>query len=335
MKKAIAFTLVAAVFFALAPLLAGVASGPVSVPTLPSAEPTDRAAGTEASDRKAPFRTQGAAGFDAAYVLPVLDQDEVQHPDLHSYLTGVLLAEMPMEFEDEALKAQAVACRTYALQADAHRRHGEAAVCTASVCCQGWRDPASVPEADLLRAEAAVSATDGMVIRWNGALINATFFSCSGGRTEDAAAVWGGDPPYLRSVDSPGEEDAAHFTDEVRLPLTQFRAVLQDANPTVRFPEALGAWVGSISYTPGGGVGHMELGGQVFTGRELRKLFSLRSTAFTLTLTEAEAVFETRGNGHRVGMSQWGAEAMARAGSDYLEILTHYYTGVTVEPFNS
>lgn len=79
----------------------------------------------------------------------------------------------------------------------------------------------------------------------------------------------------------------------------------------------------------------IELGGQSFTGRELRKLFSLRSTAFTLTLTETEAVFKTRGSGHRVGMSQWGAEAMARAGKNYIEILTHYYTGVSVVPYSS
>lgn len=278
--------------------------------------------------------TPPGSSFDESLLLQVLDGDSLRTMDLHTYLTGVLLAEMPADFELEARKAQAVACRTYALRRLDHPKHDPAAVCTDSACCQLWRDPDTADPADRQRAEAAVAATDGLVLRYRGQLIEATFFSCSGGRTEAAAAVWGNDLPYLQPVDSPGEEEAAHFTDEVRISLEEFRDRLQAADPEVCFPEALGAWVGAVTTTPGGGVDAMELGGRVFSGVTLRRLFGLRSTAFTLTLTAEDAVFETRGFGHRVGMSQWGAQAMALAGADYAGILTHYYTGVTVEPYS-
>ena len=269
-----------------------------------------------------------AAGFDAAFRIPVLCGGRTVSMDLHSYLSGVLLAEMPLSFADEALKAQAVACRTYALRSYTHRRHGSAALCTESGCCQGWRDPALAAPEERARAEAAVSATDGLAIYYAGELIDATFFACSGGQTESAAAVWGSELPYLQAVESPGEETAAHFTDELRVPLAEFRAALEELDGAVSFPEALGGWVGEIRYTPGGGVDEIELGGRLFSGKALRKRFGLRSTAFTLELTAEEAVFTTRGWGHRVGMSQYGAEAMARAGSSFEEILKWYYRGV-------
>lgn len=271
-------------------------------------------------------------GFDEFFLLPVLADGQVVSMSLHDYLTGVILAEMPLSFPDEALKAQAVASRTYALRRYEARKHETAAVCTASGCCQGWQDPSAAAPSERERAESLVQATDGLVIRCGGKLIEATFFACSGGRTEDAAAVWGGDLPYLRAVDSPGEEEAAHFTDETRIPLEAFQAALRSLDPAVEFPEALGAWAGDVSRTPGGGVDKIVLGGRPFTGKQLRKTFGLRSTAFSLELSAGEAVFVTHGFGHRVGMSQYGAAAMARKGADFREILQWYYQGVTVEP---
>lgn len=270
--------------------------------------------------------------YDGRFYLPVLSGGKIDSMDLRTYLTGVLLSELPERFSDETRKAQAVACRTYALRSYERRRHSPAAVCTDAGCCQGWIDPQTVSPARREAAEQAVRATDGLVICYQGKLIEATFFSCSGGRTETAAEVWGSDAPYLQSVDSPGEEEAAHFREETEVPLSDFRAALEEENPVVSFPENKGAWVGAITRTTGGGVAEMELGGQTFSGRTLRRLFSLRSTAFTLTLTDEAAVFETRGHGHRVGMSQYGAEAMAQAGKRFDEILKWYYRGVTVEP---
>ncbi len=342
MRDSLAASLIAAVFWCLlgwsaaGGLLAPGSSAEDTVPGPAALAPTAAVGSSdwEAADSSEPENPpEPAAGdFDESFLLPVLADGEVVSIRLHDYLTGVLLAEMPLSFPDEALKAQAVASRTYALRRYEHRKHEAAAVCTASGCCQAWRDPAAADPAARERAEAMVRATDGLAIYYKGALIEATFFACSGGRTEDAAAVWGGELPYLRAVDSPGEEEAAHFTDETRIPLETFRNALRELDEAVVFPEALGGWVGTIRYTPGGGVEEIVLGGRPFTGKQLRKRFGLRSTAFTLELTAEEAVFLTRGWGHRVGMSQCGAAAMAEQGAGFAEILEWYYQGVSIGP---
>ena len=343
MKDSILAALIIVLFWAALPLLcAGSVGGKTDAVTptafqAAQAQPEDRAGGVQLAGRPAQTFAEPAPeavpGFDAEFSLPVLQGSEIVQMDLHTYLTGVLLAEMPSSFADEARKAQTVASRTYCLRSALHPRHEGAAVCVNSGCCQGWRDPAAAAPEDRARAEAAVAATDGLVIRYQGVLIDATFFACSGGRTESAAAVWGSDLPYLQAVESPGEEGAAHDTDETRISLEGFRAALEAQDAAVSFPEALGGWVGEITYTPGGGVDTMELGGRPFSGTWLRKRFGLRSTVFTLELNAEEAVFTTKGYGHRVGMSQYGAQAMALAGSDFSEILKWYYQGVTVEAY--
>lgn len=319
----------------LAALAAALLWTALSLLILPEERPAaDRAsvpAKREETEAEIPVRTEAVPteeqDFDPAYSLAVLTPDGVQTMDLHSYLTGVLLAEMPVSFGEEALKAQAVACRTYTLERCRNSRHAEAAVCTDSHCCQAWTAPADATPDARKQAEAAVSATDGLVLLYQGALIDATFFSCSGGRTEDAAAVWGSDLPYLKAVASPGE-DAERFSNELRVPLEDFRAVLETLDGEIRFSGNPGTWLESVQYTAGGGVASMRLCGRVFRGTVLRKAFSLRSTVFTLSLNREEAVFASRGNGHRVGMSQYGAAAMAQAGNDYETILKWYYRGV-------
>ena len=321
------------VYSALVMVLVWAALGLLASRDSPASSPAERLASVPTAETAAAPQAQAAEevpGFDQSYRLPVLVEDTVVRMALHDYLTGVVLAEMPVSFAEEALKAQAAACRTYALRSCRHRRHEEAAVCTDSGCCQGWRDPDTADPAARARAEAAVSATDGLVICYNGELIDATFFSCSGGRTEAAAAVWGSELPYLQAVDSPGEEAAAHFADETRVPLERFRAALEALDPELRLPDDPGAWIGGWTETPGGGVEELLLAGRPFRGTVLRKAFGLRSTVFTLELTPEEAVFTTRGYGHRVGMSQYGADAMARAGNDWETILKWYYTGVEI-----
>ena len=329
MRNSVVSALIAALVWALLPLLSLGTGGLPAHPGSVSAPPPAQTEGQEPPEDPLP---QPVSGFDAGYRLPVLREGRTESMPLDRYLTGVLLSELPASFSDETRKAQAVACRTYALRSCAHPRHEGAAVCTDSVCCQGWRDPDSVSPALLAQAEAAVRATDGLCIRYQGALIGATFFSCSGGRTEDAAAVWGSELPYLRSVESPGEEMAAHFSDELRLPLEDFRARLLELDPEAELSGDPAGWIGDLRETPGGGVDEILLGGRPFRGTQLRKAFQLRSTAFTLRLNTQEAVFTTRGFGHRVGMSQYGAEAMARAGNDYVTILKWYYSGVDILP---
>lgn len=265
--------------------------------------------------------------------IPVIDENQqVISLELEDYLTGVLLAEIPADFEPEAKKAQAVVARTYALRANERRaKHGEAALCMDASCCQGYCSKNEFlaqggTEETIEQAQAAVVATQGEVLLYDGELIEATYFSCSGGSTEDAVAVWGTDVPYLKATSSPGEERATHYTDIVSLPLQEFEASLG-----ISVTPGDGGWIGDIWYTSGGGVKTIEIGGVVFEGTALRKLLNLSSTAFQITYADGMVTITTRGFGHRVGMSQYGADAMAAAGKDYRQILAHYYQGTEVK----
>ena len=263
--------------------------------------------------------------------ISVLNRDgEVIHMELEAYLVGVLLAEMPASFEKEALKAQAVVARTYVGRAEDNGKHAHAAVCMDSACCQGYRSEDDYilqggTDAAVGKIREAVAETAGYVLTYEGKLIEATYFSCSGGRTEDALAVWGTDVPYLRTVSSPGEEDAAHYEDEQILSVSEVceKLGLESAGEQRIF--------GKATYTAGGGVDTISACGKTFSGTEIRKLLGLRSTAFTVTEEEENVIFHTRGFGHRVGMSQYGADAMALEGSTFEQILAHYYPGTQLE----
>ena len=252
--------------------------------------------------------------------------------DMDEYLVGVILAEMPSTFAPEAKKAQAVAARTFARKAYVTGgKHRDGSVCTESGCCQAYLTGNAYLEQGgsrnaITEAEAAVAATSGLVLMYNGSLIEATYFSCSGGSTEDAVAVWGTDYPYLRAVESPGEEYAAHYEDEVRFTNSELEAKLAVS--------LRGNWLGEVSYTAGGGVDTIVLGGKQFTGKQLRSVLGLKSTAFSIEPLSEGAVIRTKGFGHRVGMSQYGADAMAMGGSSYQEILDYYYPGTTLELTN-
>lgn len=253
---------------------------------------------------------------------------KVSQEEMDDYITGVVMGEMPASFEEEALKAQAVVARTYARKAwESGGKHADGSVCTDPGCCQayiGREDYLSSggTEEDWEKVNRAVLASSGWVLSYQGELIEATYFSCSGGSTEDAVAVWGTDFPYLRAVDSPGEEKAAYYRDTVSFTAREFQnalGVLLEGQPD--------SWFGTSTYTAGGGVAQMEIGGVNYSGTELRRLLGLRSTAFTVKVAGEQLYITTKGYGHRVGMSQYGAEAMAVEGCDFQQILSHYYPG--------
>lgn len=251
--------------------------------------------------------------------------------DMDTYLVGVVLAEMPASFESEALKAQSVAARTYTQKAyTTGGKHGDGSVCTRSACCQAYITEESYlaqggTSEDLEKVRSAVYATSGQVLTYDETLIEATYFACSGGYTEDAEAVWGTDFPYLQAVPSPGEEQAVSYLDTVIYTPREF----QNALGTI-LDGAPYSWFGMTTYTEGGGVATMYIGGQPYTGTQLRELLSLRSTAFAVEAGSEAITITTLGYGHRVGMSQYGADAMAVAGSSYVQILAHYYPGTTL-----
>ena len=263
--------------------------------------------------------------------LPVKVRNEqgiVTEGEMDDYLVGVVLAEMPASFEPEALKAQAIVARTYARKAYTNGgKHGDGSVCTDPACCQGYLSKEAYleqggTEADVERISSAVSETSGQVLTYGEELIEATYFSCSGGSTEDAVAVWGTEFPYLQAVDSPGEENAAHYQDTVDF----LREELEEKLGVTLGP----AVVEAVTYTEGGGVDSISFGGRYFTGTEVRRLLGLRSTAFSVSAAGNTVTFTTRGYGHRVGMSQYGADAMAVEGKTCQDILSHYYRGTTL-----
>lgn len=256
--------------------------------------------------------------------------DEPVTMDLEEYVVGVVLSEMPAEFEAEALKAQAVVARTYAWNAvTTGGKHHDGSICTKSTCCQGYLSPQNYvhyygTEQAAAKIYDAVYSTAGTVITYLDKTIEATYFSSAGGFTEDAVAVWGNDYPYLLSTDSPEEVQTGQAC-------KIFSKAYLEANLRIRLEENPDTWFHHWEFTKGGGVASVGVGNRTFSGTELRKLLGLRSTVFTVTTENDIVFFHTRGNGHRVGMSQYGANAMAQAGMGWEEIVTHYYTGVELK----
>lgn len=264
--------------------------------------------------------------------------------DLEEYVAGVVAGEMPATFELEALKAQAVAARTYALskmlraeESGNSADHPSAPLCD-DTHCQVYRDEEELLELKgkdwmedgWVKILEAVRATAGEVMYYDGALVEQPLFhSASGGKTENSEDVFVSALPYLRSVDSLYEGEAPYQNETISISLTSF---------IEKVGEAYGASsinsnsIKILSRSEGGRVEEINVGDKILTGRNLRDLFGLRSANFTFAFDGNENIlFTTDGYGHGVGMSQWGANGMAQAGFGYEEILSHYYTGVKIQ----
>jgi len=252
--------------------------------------------------------------------------DEIVEIDLDTYVLSVLLGEVPASFHLEALKAQAVAIRTYTLYHCLDNKHAEAQLCDDATCCQAYVQPQTYlnmghTQAELDRMMTAVESTLGQVITYKGEIIDATYFSCSGGRTEDAAAVWGKEVPYLVSVDSPGEEFSETYEKTTTIPKNQFLIKLGLEENRILDSRDI-----SVTYSNNNSIVHIQVFDRTFSATDLRKLLDLPSAEMKFEITEESVEITTKGSGHRVGLSQYGAQAMALRGSAYDEILTHYYS---------
>jgi len=289
----------------------------------------------EASVQIQPTETETFLEQEGRYIA-VYQDSLIKTMELEEYILGVVLAEMPASFEEQALMAQSVVARTYALKRQKEgTRHPGAGVCTNSLCCQAFISPSEYinkqgTKENLEKVRNAVNATSGLVLTYLGKLAESTYFSCSGGRTEDAQAVWGTDIPYLQAVESPGEEKAESFEASVSFTIEQFLEAL--GRKLSGDPDT---WFGTVAYTEGGGVDTMMIGGIQYSGTELRKLLGLNSTAFYVETDSEGITLTTHGKGHRVGMSQYGAEAMAVGGNNYRQILSYYYPGTVIDKLDS
>ena len=284
--------------------------------------------------------SRSAAFSDAETVLPVLRGGVLTETTLGEQLIGVTAAEMPADFEPEALKAQAVAARSYILDRNAHRpeAHPEAAVCDDPGCCCAFVSAETMREnwgkdwrKNLRRIESAVRETDGEVMVYEGAPIRAVFHSASAGKTESSAALWGA-VPYLVSVESPETAaDVPGYETTVTLSPGEVRRALEAQGLAPSLPDDPAAWLGDVKTDASGRVETIVIGGQTLSGAEARACFSLRSAAFTAEYADGAFVFHVTGSGHGVGMSQYGANVLAKQGDSYAEILEHYYPGAELK----
>lgn len=252
--------------------------------------------------------------------------------ELEEYVLGVVSAEMPASFPLEALKAQAVAARTYELRKMEETGSEEVlydigqAYCTEEERRQKWGENY---ETYLAKIEEAVSQTAGEIMVYEEEPILAVFHAQSGGRTEDSENVWVQEIPYLRSVDSAGDETAPGFETEVRFSAEEVLQKLSQYGD-------LGVSAAELDFSDAerskaGYIQTIKAGKLILEGQQIRSALGLRSTNFTVKRQGDEFVFTTKGYGHGAGMSQYGARALAEEGMDYHEILLHYYTGVSFE----
>lgn len=289
-------------------------------------------------------REQSAQGQkDGGVQLAVKNGDAVEIMALDVYLQGVVRGEMPASFELEALKAQAAAERTYIyyqLAAGRKEAHPNADVCTDPSCCNAWLSEEAAREkwgGDFdgweSRIEEAVAATDGQVALYDGQPILAVFHSSSAGKTAGAGDVWSGDMPYLRSVDSPeGEETVPNYYSAAEFTAAEAKALLAQAHPELTFSGGPDKWFGAVEKDESGRVGTVEVCGAPLRGVEVRRIFSLRSACFTIDAAADRVTFRVTGYGHGVGMSQYGANELARQGRTWQEILLWYYADITIGP---
>ena len=268
--------------------------------------------------------SQEIRSYDTQESIYVYDNGIILEMPLDEYVAGVVLAEMPADFELEALKAQAVACRTFTLKSMQRSKHEDAYICTDSACCQAFVSSSEYAGSisDLEKIYIAIKQTENEILMFQDNLIEATYFSCSGGQTEAAAAVWGADVPYLQSVDSPGEEISSKYEITESFSHSFFKQML-DLPQNMKLDESNI----KMTYTVGGGVDTLSICDYTYSGVQVRSFLDLHSTIFDMIITNDSVMITTKGYGHRVGMSQYGAEAMADGGSSYDEILQHYYLG--------
>ena len=269
-----------------------------------------------------------------AVMVRVKHGDTVASVPLEEYLVGVVAAEMPADFAPEALRAQAVAARTYALYCARTGRHNDADVCTDFRCCQAWKSDEAMRETwgdayaeKLARIRNAVDSTAGQYLQFAGQAAFTAFHSSSAGFTEDCGAIWS-DLPYLVSVSSPESADSVpNYVSQVHVSVLDLRDTLLSIHPEADLSGPSEEWIGEITLDDSGRVAEAVIGGAAFTGVKLRELFKLRSTAFTIDYADGVFTFTVIGFGHGVGMSQYGADVMASNGADYQTILAHYYPG--------
>jgi stage II sporulation protein D len=265
--------------------------------------------------------------------------------ELEEYVTGVVAAEMPADFGIEALKAQAVAARTYALAHVAELggtpcKNGNGASLCDTVHCQAymtkeermklWSSTSAEKNWDKIKM--AVESTRGKVLIYNNGLVmEPYYFATSSGKTENSEDVFSNMIPYLRSVESPGEEETKNFKSSKVFKYKELSQIINNNYKNCKVTATnIKQQITVIDRTGAGSVKSIKVGSITMTGSKFRTMLGLKSSNFKIRFNSDNIEIECSGYGHGVGMSQWGANAMAKEGKGYVEILNHYYQGTNV-----
>ena len=272
--------------------------------------------------------------------------NQIEEIQLDEYLYGVVSSEMPANYEAEALKAQAVVARTYTIYQiiNNNGKHENAEICDDSNCCQAWiskqdrleKWEAEEAEENWNKIVDAVDSTKGEIITYNGVPINAFFHANSGGITESSLNIWGEvDYPYLKSVETSGEEGYTQYKSEVILTKEELLNKLKTKYEDCSIDFSNQDCIQILEYTTSGRVKTIKFGNTEIAGTEARTLLELKSTNFAFKIDGENIIFSVIGYGHGVGMSQTGADALAKEGLKYDEIIKHFYTDVEIIDVNS
>ncbi len=245
---------------------------------------------------------------------------------LEDYVVGVVGGEMPASFNSEALKAQSIIARTYAL-----KKIEQNQILKDDVSNQVYKDNNQLKalwgssfDTYYNKIKKAVEATKGQTLTYGGKYIEAVYHSTSNGMTEDAIAVWGNNFPYLKPVDSHWDLDANTYLRETEKEFYVLSSIIG-----LDFTAETNIEV--LSRTAGNRIDKIKINDKVFTGIELRNLLGLRSADFDIKIENGKTFITTRGYGHGVGMSQYGANGMAKEGYNYKQILEHYYPNTNIK----
>ena len=271
---------------------------------------------------------------------------QIEELPIDEYLYGVVSSEMPANFEIEALKAQSIVARTYTIYQIMNNsgKHPGADICDNSSCCQAWiskderlsKWAPEEAESNWNKIVDAVNSTSGKIITYQNKPINAFFHSNSGGKTESSLNIWGGiDYPYLKSVETAGEEGYTQYSSEAKFTKEELLNKLKEKYEDCEIDYSQENCIQILEYTTSGRVKTIKFGNKEIAGTEARTILGLRSTNFTFTISGDEIIFSVIGYGHGVGMSQTGADALAKSGSNCEEIIKHFYTDVEIVEVNS
>lgn len=268
------------------------------------------------------------------------EENKIEELPIDEYLYGVVSAEMPVNYEIEALKAQAISARTYTIFKimNSSGKHQDADICDDWACCQAWISKQDrlnkweeKKEENWKKIVSAVDSTAGKIITYNNEPINAFFHSNSGGITESVSNVWGEkDVPYLKSVETSGEDGYSQYSSEVKLTKQELVDRLKKEYKDIKIDFNEEECIKIKEYTTSKRVKTVKFGNQEIPGTKVRSLLDLKSTNFNIKIDGENVIFSVIGYGHGVGLSQTGADSMAKAGSNCEEILKHFYTGVEI-----